>query len=196
MHKQKFMKTIAILALGLISLSILGCKSDTKKVAALKNNVLKAVEKVLPSKNIKVVLESKSTSKHSGNIVSIEKDEKGTMTVLVSGLEEGQHAVYSHKKADGNWGDSARYPKGRVGNFDTDDKGNSIKTPAMNQWCTGYGDPKKELLDKAIVIHNGLETSYHNPVIQLANMSATEVLLSYKLFFGIIQHTTIYHKIV
>ncbi len=87
------------------------------------------------------------------------------------------HAIHLHEKADcsaddatstgghwnptsephGKWGASEGYHKGDIGNFEADEKGNGTITFSTDQWCIGCGDPNKDIVGKAVIVHEGTD---------------------------------------
>ena len=130
-----------------------------------------------------VTLEAKSDSGVTGNAV-FNQDTKGvTMIAVFSGLTEGSHAIHLHEKADcsaadgtstgghwnptkqrhGRWGDAEGYHKGDIGNFTADANGNGTITFITDEWCIGCGDPAKDILGKAIIVHQGTDDFTSQP---------------------------------
>lgn len=169
-------KTIAIILL--VCLSITGCKEETKQTE-------KATEKKekSESKKIKLKLEPKSNSNVSGNVVFTEENGSVTMVAILKGLTPGPHAIHLHEKADcsspdgkstgghwnptaephGKWGSKEGYHKGDIGNFEADEKGNGTITFSTNQWCIGCGDETKDIVGKAVIVHEGMDDYLTQP---------------------------------
>lgn len=128
-------------------------------------------------------LDSKSNSGVSGSVVF--KQEKGivSMIAVLSGLSEGQHAIHIHEKADcssddgsssgghwnptgqphGQWGDDAGYHKGDIGNLTANTDGNATITKITDEWCIGCGDDSKDVIGKAIIVHQGIDDFKSQP---------------------------------
>jgi Cu-Zn family superoxide dismutase len=93
------------------------------------------------------------------------------------GLTPGVHAVHIHEKADcsspdgksagghwnptmskhGKWGDAEGYHKGDIGNLTADENGNGRITLETDEWCIGCDDETKNVLGKAIIVHQGVD---------------------------------------
>jgi len=135
------------------------------------------------TKNITMVLEPKSNSTVSGSVVF--KQEKGivSMVAVLKGLTEGEHAIHIHEKADctsddgkssgghwnptaqphGKWGDATGYHKGDIGNFSANAEGRATISKITDEWCIGCGDESKDILEKAIIVHQGVDDFKSQP---------------------------------
>lgn len=134
-------------------------------------------------KKIAFSLEAKNNSGVTGNVVF--KQDKGvvTMVAVLSGLSEGEHAIHIHEKADctsddgkssgghwnptgqphGKWGDATGYHKGDIGNFTANADGMATITKITDEWCIGCGDEAKDILGKAIIVHQGVDDFKSQP---------------------------------
>lgn len=134
-------------------------------------------------KKVTLTLAAKSKSNVTGSVVF--KQEKGivTMVAIMSGLSQGEHAIHIHDKADcssddgkstgghwnptgqphGKWGDEAGYHKGDIGNFSANADGNATITKITDEWCIGCGDETKDILGKAIIVHQGVDDFKSQP---------------------------------
>ena len=130
-----------------------------------------------------IELESKSSSQTNGFVVFIEKDSKVTMEATINNLEPGEHAIHIHEKSDcssidgksagghwnptleshGKWGDSKGFHRGDIGNFEADKEGNGKVTFSTDQWCLGCDDETKNVLGKAIIVHQGTDDLTSQP---------------------------------
>lgn len=176
------MKTIQLIVLTFLSITIFSCKGEKKE----ENNTesLKTEQKEEPeTKTLEIVLESKSESEATGNIVFTEADGMVTMVADLTGLSEGEHAIHIHEKADcsspdgkstgghwnptmephGKWGAKEGYHKGDIGNFKANTEGKGNITFATNDWCIGCDDPKKNIVGKAIIVHQGVDDFKSQP---------------------------------
>ncbi len=137
----------------------------------------------METKKVIVKMEAKSGSSVTGSAVF--KQEKGivSMIALFGGLDEGSHAIHLHEKADcssddgkstgghwnptaqqhGKWGDDTGYHKGDIGNFTANEKGHGTITFSTNEWCIGCGDPAKDILGKAVIVHQGTDDFKSQP---------------------------------
>ena len=128
-------------------------------------------------------LDSKSDSNVTGNIVFTQEGGIVTMIAVLDGLTPGEHAIHIHDKADcssadgkssgghwnptgephGKWGDKAGYHKGDIGNFTANENGHATITKITNEWCIGCGDDTKDILGKAIIVHQGVDDFTSQP---------------------------------
>jgi Cu-Zn family superoxide dismutase len=167
-----------VLSLIVVSLVTLSCKDDKKKDSE-ENVDIEVVEEVKQDeiKRINMTLESKSGSTAGGTIEFIEDSGVVKMIATLSGLTPGTHAIHIHEKADctaedgtsagghwnptfaphGKWGDEAGFHKGDIGNVEADEQGNATLTMKTDEWCIGCGDEKKDILGKAIIVHQGTD---------------------------------------
>ena len=96
---------------------------------------------------------------------------------MIEGLEPGEHAIHIHEKADcsspdgkstgghwnptaqphGEWGNATGYHKGDIGNLVADKDGYAVVNFATDEWCLGCGDPNKDIIGKAIIVHAGTD---------------------------------------
>jgi len=172
----------AIIAMALFA----SCKEDTKTT---EKEVVKEVEKVVKKveevkvEKIKIALDAKSDSKATGSVVFEESDGTVSMMAAIHGLSEGTHAIHIHEKADcssadgkstgghwnptaqphGEWGAETGYHKGDIGNFEADENGNGVVTFKTDEWCIGCGDEKKDIVGKAIIVHQGTDDFTSQP---------------------------------
>ena len=179
------MKKIVFPLIALIFITLISCKEKKK-------NSLTTVEKteeVSPSsisqekKEIIVQLEPKSGSKAVGKLMFIEVDGVVSLAAKFQGLTPGMHAIHIHKKADcssidgksagghwnptfknhGKWGDEGGYHKGDIGNFEIDESGDGKIIMETNEWCIGCEDDTKNILGKAIIVHQGTDDFISQP---------------------------------
>ncbi len=172
----------AMIAMALFA----SCKEDTKTT---EKEVVKEVEKVVKKveevkmETIKIALDAKSDSKATGSVVFEESDGTVSMMAAIHGLSEGTHAIHIHEKADcssadgkstgghwnptaqphGAWGAETGYHKGDIGNFEADENGNGVVTFKTDEWCIGCGDEKKDIVGKAIIVHQGTDDLTSQP---------------------------------
>ncbi|WP_047547779.1 superoxide dismutase family protein [Psychroserpens sp. Hel_I_66] len=134
-------------------------------------------------KKVTLALESKSSSNVTGNVVFTQDQGVVTMIAVLSGLSQGEHAIHIHEKADcssedgksagghwnptaqphGKWGDAGGYHKGDIGNFNANEKGHATITKITDEWCIGCGDDAKDILGKAIIVHQGVDDYKSQP---------------------------------
>jgi len=128
-------------------------------------------------------LEPKSGSTTNGKVTFIEENGEVSMKANISGISEGKHAIHIHEKADcssddgkstgghwnptaqphGKWGDEGGYHKGDIGNFEADAQGNAEVTMSTDEWCIGCEDENKNILGKAIIVHEGVDDFTSQP---------------------------------
>jgi Cu-Zn family superoxide dismutase len=150
-----------IIPFAIIIAFITGCKTNTKSNDA---------------KTITVALEPKSSSTVAGTATFTEKNGKVTFVAKMSGLTPGVHAIHIHEKSDcsapdgssagghwnptfkkhGKWGD-VEHHKGDIGNFTADEKGNGTITLTTDEWCIGCEDDTKNILQKGLIVHQGVD---------------------------------------
>lgn len=148
-----------ILSFALLAIAFIGCKS-------LYQN----------DKKLNLTFEAKSDSKVAGTATFVEKDGKITLEAHFTGLTPGVHAIHIHEKSDcsspdgkstgghwnptfknhGKWG-VGEYHKGDIGNFTADKNGHGSIKFTTDEWNIGSGDPTKDILDHAIIVHQGTD---------------------------------------
>ena len=179
------MKKIVFPLIALIFITLISCKEKNK-------NSLTTVEKteeVSPSsisqekKEIIVQLEPKSGSKAVGKLIFKEVDGEVSLVAKFEGLSPGMHAIHIHEKADcssvdgksagghwnptftnhGKWGNEGGYHKGDIGNFEVDESGYGKRIMETTEWCIGCEDDTKNILGKAIIVHQGTDDFTSQP---------------------------------
>ncbi|WP_224484633.1 superoxide dismutase family protein [Robertkochia aurantiaca] len=135
------------------------------------------------TKKVTVEMMSKSGSDVKGNVVFTQENGEVNMTAVFDGLEPGEHAIHLHEEADcsaddatstgghwnptyaqhGKWGDAEGYHKGDIGNFTADENGNGTITFETDEWCIGCGDTNKDILGKAVIVHQGTDDFTSQP---------------------------------
>ena len=179
------MKKIVFPLIALIFITLISCKEKNK-------NSLTTVEKteeVSPSsisqekKEIIVQLEPKSGSKSIGKLIFKEVDGVVSLEAKFQGLTAGMHAIHIHEKADcssvdgkstgghwnptftnhGKWGNEGGYHKGDIGNFEVDESGYGKRIMETTEWCIGCEDDTKNILGKAIIVHQGTDDFTSQP---------------------------------
>ena len=129
------------------------------------------------------ILSPKSGSNTNGTVIFTEKDGQVTLELVMNRLSQGTHAIHIHEKADcssedgkssgghwnptfenhGAWGSKDGYHKGDIGNFLADNNGNGGITFSTDQWCLGCDDDTKNLIGKAVIIHQGTDDLISQP---------------------------------
>ena len=144
------------------------------------------VEIVTEEVNVEVIkfsMEPKSESNVQGEVVFTEENGTVSMIATLSGLSPGEHAIHIHEKADcssddgkssgghwnpthephGKWAAAEGYHKGDIGNFTADADGNAIVEFSTDQWCIGCEDVNKNILGKAVIVHQGFDDFTSQP---------------------------------
>lgn len=171
------MKTLKLFVLTFAVVFATACKDNKKEEVntEVEETVTQAEEMVeaVKEKKLSITLSPKSDSKVEGTINFTEKDGMVTMVGTVTGLEEGEHAIHIHEKADcsaadgtssgghwnptgqphGEWGAETGYHKGDIGNLTANANGRATITKTTDEWCIGCGDETKDILGKAIIVH-------------------------------------------
>lgn len=170
------MKKIILLASVFALTLTTACKKNIK-------DQIDPVTKAEKAVKVKFALSPKNDSNVKGNVVFTQEDGKVAMTAILEGLTGGEHAIHIHDKADcssndgkstgghwnptgtphGKWGAAAGYHKGDIGNFKADAKGFAVVNFSTNEWCIGCGDATKDILGKAIIVHQGVDDYTSQP---------------------------------
>ncbi|MEH6535771.1 MAG: superoxide dismutase family protein [Psychroserpens sp.] len=134
-------------------------------------------------KKLTLTLDAKSNSGVTGSVLFSQDSGAVTMLARLSGLTEGQHAIHIHEKADcssddgkssgghwnpmgqphGKWGDAAGFHKGDIGNLTASADGYATITLVTDEWCIGCGDETKDIVGKAIIVHQGIDDLKSQP---------------------------------
>ena len=184
------MKRISLSLVFCASLFIIGCKNDKKEndtenaaETEMNSEMDNSMEKEEETKEITVSLEPKSGSDLGGEVTFTQEDGEVTMETTITGLAEGQHAIHIHQKADcsaedgtsagghwnptnekhGKWGDAEGYHKGDIGNFEVDANGEGTVSMTTDEWCIGCDDENKNIVGKAIIVHDGVDDYTSQP---------------------------------
>ncbi|MCM8570732.1 superoxide dismutase family protein [Gramella jeungdoensis] len=184
------MKRISLLLIFCTSLILFSCKNEKKENEEMDDmsetemsSDMETKKEEKEVKKVKVDLQAVSDSDLSGNVVFTEEDGEVSMTAIISGLSEGKHAIHIHEKGDcsaadgksagghwnptdsqhGEWGSADGYHKGDIGNFEVDANGNGTVNMSTDEWCIGCGDEKKDILGKAVIVHDGVDDYTSQP---------------------------------
>lgn len=134
-------------------------------------------------KKLKFNLNPKSDTNTGGEITFTEESGLVTLEASIKGLSVGTHAIHIHEKADcssadgkssgghwnptfqphGEWGSDKGYHRGDIGNFNADKNGNGIVSFSTGLWCLGCNDETKNILGKAIIVHQGEDDLVSQP---------------------------------
>ena len=183
------MKKVALSIIVSAALVFTGCKNENttadERVDENKNLTQEDQQnqEEQERQEITVHLEPKSGSDVSGTVTFTEEDGEVTMTAEVSGLTEGTHAIHLHENGDcsaedassagghwnptsedhGEWGDPDGFHRGDIGNFDVNANGEGSITFTTDKWCIGCDDEQKNILNKAVIIHDGVDDYTSQP---------------------------------
>lgn len=118
------------------------------------------------------IITTKNSNNVSGIVTFTEKDGIVEMLAEIEGASEGNHAIHIHaigdcsaddatsagghwnptKEDHGAWG-SAPFHRGDIGNISIDSNGKGSISRETNLWCLGCNDETKNIVGKAIIIH-------------------------------------------
>ncbi|MBW8243924.1 superoxide dismutase family protein [Muricauda oceani] len=180
------MKSIQAIALALLFIAAFSCKEAKKETEEATEEVEETVDQVVETLDPEVVtftMEPKSDSNVNGEVVFTEENGEVIMRANFTGLDEGEHAIHLHEKADcssadgkstgghwnptkephGKWGSEEGYHKGDIGNFTADTDGNATVEFTTDEWCMGCGDDTKDILGKAVIVHQGTDDFTSQP---------------------------------
>ena len=167
----------------LLLVAVISCKQAKKEVDSAAEEVVEEVKEVVEIQTIKFDMEPKSDSGVSGSVTFTEENGNVIMKATFSGLTPGEHAIHLHEKADcsspdgkstgghwnptfqphAKWGAEGGYHKGDIGNFVADEEGNATVDFATNEWCIGCDDETKNILGKAVIVHQGVDDFTSQP---------------------------------
>ncbi|WP_103865447.1 superoxide dismutase family protein [Aquimarina sp. I32.4] len=176
------MKALRLIVLAFLSITALSCKGEKKETTNQKKHS-KTTDEEEEITTLAFAMQPKNGSKASGKITFIEYAGMVSMEAVITGLSEGEHAIHIHEKADcssddgkstgghwnptmephGKWGAKEGYHRGDIGNFKVDSEGNGNITFATNEWCIDCDDDKKNILGKAIIVHQGIDDFTSQP---------------------------------
>ena len=145
------------------------------KIDALTAEDAAAAMDIKIEKQLQISLNAKSGSGTSGIVTLTEKEGKVTLEAHINGLSEGTHAIHIHEKADcsaengtsagghwnptfenhGAWGAASGFHRGDIGNFQANTEGHGMVNFSTDLWCIGCEDVKKNIVGKAIIVHQG-----------------------------------------
>jgi len=145
------------------------------------NVIINKVPEII--KRIQFNLKPKSGSETSGLIIFTEENGSVNLKANIKGLIPGVHAIHIHEKADcssddgkssgghwnptfenhGSWGSENGYHRGDIGNFNTNNNGEASVSFTTDLWCLNCKDPIKNIVGKAIIIHQGEDDLISQP---------------------------------
>lgn len=182
------MKKVIKLPLAVLALfAVFSCKEVKKETNDAANEVEETMEEMTMEEeeveSVKFMMEPKSDSGVQGEVTFTEEDGEVKMMASFTGLSKGEHAIHIHEKADcsaddatstgghwnptnephGKWGASEGYHKGDIGNFTADADGNGTVEFSTAEWCIGCDDPNKNIVGKAVIVHQGTDDFTSQP---------------------------------
>ncbi|GGD96387.1 superoxide dismutase family protein [Planktosalinus lacus] len=181
------MKNYALIATLAFATLFTACKNDKKDDPVVEEDItqedMKQANQESERVMVKVMMEPKSETNTQGRIQFVDENGAVSMMAKFRGLTPGMHAIHLHEKADcsapdgtstgghwnptfaqhGKWGDEAGYHKGDIGNFEADADGNGSIEFKTDEWCIGCGDDTKDILGKAVIVHEGVDDFVTQP---------------------------------
>ncbi|WP_411031914.1 superoxide dismutase family protein [Spongiimicrobium sp. 3-5] len=177
------MKKIKLLFTGLVILVSYNCKEVKKEVKEEMETAVDEIKEELQVKTISFTMEPKSDSNVTGEVTFTQEDSQVSMIAKLTGLSEGEHAIHIHEKADcssadgkstgghwnptfqphAKWGAEEGYHKGDIGNLTADAEGNATVAFSTDQWCIGCDDDTKNIIGKAVIVHQGVDDFTSQP---------------------------------
>ncbi len=176
------MKKASIFILLLTLVFAVACKGEKKENESTTEAEVEKTEALSETtttvaKHVAVTLEAKSDSKVTGTVTFTQEGDIVTMVAEINGLTEGIHAIHLHEKADcssddgtssgghwnptaqphGKWGAAEGFHKGDIGNFEANAEGNGSITFSTDLWCIDCGNETKDIMGKAIIVHQGID---------------------------------------
>lgn len=171
------MKKIAYASLFFIIL--IACKDKPKQDTPTP----KAQETSKQTTEISFEMSPKSNSKVKGSVTFSAKNGSVYMAATFSGLTPGDHAIHLHETADcssedgkstgghwnptfephGQWNSETGFHRGDIGNFTADAHGNATLNFSTNLWAIGGPDSNKNILGKAVIVHQGADDLTSQP---------------------------------
>lgn len=187
------MKRISLSLIFCATLIFTGCKNENKENEDMENqsetemsatdmNTEDASEEEMTQTAV-AQIEAKSGSNVNGTVTFTEENGEVTMQANLNGLSEGKHAIHIHEAGDcsaedgtsagghwnptnenhGEWGSSEGYHKGDIGNLEVGSDGTGTISRTTDEWCIGCDDPNKNIVGKAIIVHEGVDDFTSQP---------------------------------
>lgn len=177
------MKKFSVLFLCLTLVAFVSCKDGKKESKeadqATEQEMSEINEEAEPvTKSLTVDIAAKSGSDVTGQLVFTQEDGKVKLEGEIEGLEAGkEQAIHLHEKGDcsaddatsagghwnpmneehGKWNSQDGYHKGDIGNLEVDEDGKASITFETDQWCIDCDDDAKNIVGKAVVVHEGAD---------------------------------------
>ncbi|GGG47909.1 superoxide dismutase [Cu-Zn] [Croceivirga lutea] len=175
--------------MALILLTAFSCKQvkkETEEVSEEMEEMVDEAKEMVEEVNVETInfqMEPKSGSTVTGDVTFTEENGVVKMKAMLTGLTEGEHAIHIHEKADcssddgkstgghwnptgqphGKWGAEEGYHRGDIGNFTADAEGNATVEFETDQWCIGCEDETKNIVGKAVIVHQGVDDFTSQP---------------------------------
>ena len=180
------MKDLKFIAFLLSITFLVACKNEKKTQEVIeveKIEVEKVKTETTDKKTMTITLSPKSESTVSGTVNFVQENGQVKLAANMTGLTEGVHAIHIHQTADcssvdgksagghwnptaqphGKWGTKDGYHKGDIGNFTVEADGLGAIKMMTDEWCIGCGDENKDILGKAIIVHQGTDDFTSQP---------------------------------
>jgi superoxide dismutase, Cu-Zn family len=182
------MKKISVFILSLTLFFAVACKGEKKETESTTEAEVEKTEAqsdiaTSAAKHVSVSLEARSNSSVAGTVTFTQEGDIVTMVATINSLSQGTHAIHLHEKADcssddgtstgghwnptaqphGKWGAAEGFHQGDIGNFEANAEGNGSITFSTVQWCIGCGDETKDIIGKAIIVHQGTDDFTSQP---------------------------------
>jgi Cu-Zn family superoxide dismutase len=160
------MKKSSIFTIVFALIFATSCKKDTKATtteSTQNNTEATTTETSKPAtsttsdtvKKVVVPLTSKSNNTNTGTVIF--KQEKGfiSMIALVSGLNEGEYVISLSNKETCTSENANSQHNTTIGSITVNKEGNGTVTFTTNEWCIGCDDSNKNIMNKAVIVHQG-----------------------------------------
>lgn len=180
------MKNLKFIAFLLSITFLVACKNEKKTEEVIeveKIEIEKIKTETTDKKTMTITLSPKSESTVSGTVNFVQENGQVKLAANMTGLTEGVHAIHIHQTADcssvdgksagghwnptaqphGKWGTEGGYHKGDIGNFTVEADGLGAIKMMTDEWCIGCGDENKDILGKAIIVHQGTDDFTSQP---------------------------------
>lgn len=180
------MKNLKLLSLSILIITAFSCKDVKKEGEKAMDKIEAAAQEVkeeIQGKTLTFKMDPKSDSNVTGEVTFTEENGTVSMHAVLTGLTPGEHAIHIHEKADcsaadgtstgghwnptfaphGKWGSAEGYHRGDIGNFTADADGNGTIEFSTDEWCLGCDDETKDLLGKAVIVHQGVDDFVTQP---------------------------------
>ncbi len=162
-NKLKFCIALTLLVAALITN---GCKDDSSET-------ITAVAEMIAT----------NSSGLSGTVTFTEaEDGQVTMEATISGIASGNYAIHIHAVGDcsaadgtsagGHWNPTNEdhgvwgvppFHRGDIGNITINANGSGTISRTTDLWCIGCGDEEKDIVNKGMIVHEGLDDFSSQP---------------------------------